>query len=236
MSVTYKDLVFSQFPDEIDAFQYFSDPTIDDVALIKQYQSYFNSGNISSAAKILEDNPRLQNKIINANNLNKIIDAIKAIQLLYRDDIQTYIMELVTYRGVYSSKISYSKYDIVLYNEFAYMCISSNYPMGVLPTDTNYFIKLTLKGDKGESGTGLTPMGIWDANTQYYLNDLVAYNNVLWASNTSNINSKPSDESSVWYAVLSLNIVLEELKISNSEIDDIINGNAEQKDDETGTI
>ena len=236
MSLTYSDLYFSSFPDATDTFSYFSDPTAEEVPLIKQYQSYFNSGNLTAAGKILEDNPNLRNKIINANNLNKFVDAIKAMQRFYMQDVRNYLMELVTYRGLYSSKVSYTKYDIIIYNGLAYMCSDFNCPVGTPVANTNWFIPLSIVGEKGDSGLGLSPRGIWDSNTQYYTDDLVAYNNVLWAAHTDNINANPSDDSSIWYAVLSLNIVLEELKMSNNEIDDIINGIAEPKDDDTGTI
>lgn len=234
MSVTYNDLSFTQFPDSIDTYNYFSDPTIEDIQLIKQYQSYFNAGNISSAAKILEDNPSLQNKIINANNLNKLIDSVKAIQRLYMSDIQSYIMELVSYKNLYSSKVTYSKYDVVDYNNQAYMCISTNCPMGTLPTNKDYFISLSLKGDKGESGTGLSPRGTWNEYVQYYKDDLVSYNDVLWAANEDNIGFIPSDNSSKWYNVLSMNINYVNLKIQNEEIDKIFDGSAILSDDDTG--
>ena len=236
MSLTYPSYAHTSYPDAIDTFQYFSDPTADDVTLIKQYQSYFNTGNISSAAKILEDNPSLQNKIVNANNLNKIIDALKAIETLYMSDIQTYIMELVTYRDEYSTKQTYSKYDVVQYNQQVYMCIALNCPMGTLPTNTNYFIPLTLKGEKGESGTGLTPRGVWNESVQYYKDDLVSYNNVLWAANENNIGYLPSDTSSKWYDVLSMNINFSTLKIQNDEIDKIFDGTAVLSDDDTGVV
>lgn len=232
MSITYGDLNYTQFPDSIDTYSYFSDPTADDIQLIKQYQSYFNSGNISSAAQILIDNPTLQNKIINANNLNKFVDSIKAMQRLYMSDIQSYIMELVTYKGEYSTKFVYSKYDVTEYEKQVYMCTSLNCPMGTLPTNTNHFIKLTLKGDKGDSGLGLAPRGIWDETIHYYQDDLVSYNNALWAASAENINRVPSKESNVWYPVLTLNTILENAKITNSEIDDIFNGTAVLKDDD----
>ena len=233
MSTTYPNFSHTNYPDEIDTFQYFSDPTDNDVALIKQYQSYFNTGNISAAAKVLEDNPSLKNKIINATNLNKIIDAIKAIETLYMSDIQSYIMEVVTYKNVYSPKVTYSKYDVVDYNGHAYMCISSC-PIGTLPTNKDYFIPLSLKGDKGESGTGLSPRGVWNEYIQYYKDDLVSYNNVLWAANEDNIGFLPSDTSTKWYHVLSMNINYINLKIQNDEIDKIFDGSAILSDDDTG--
>ena len=235
MSQVYSDLYYTNFPDAIDSYSYFSDPTADDVPLIKQYQTYFNAGNIAAAAQILESNPSLQNKIINANSLNKFVDSIKAMQRLYKEDVQSYIMDLITYKGEYAVKVTYSKYDVVKYGNMVYMCISLNCPMGTLPTDTNHFVPLTLKGDQGESGTGLTPRGVWSEYVAYYANDLVALNNVLWVAKEDNIGQAPSSTSSVWYSALSLNITLTDLKIKNEDIDAIINGSAVLKDDDAFT-
>lgn len=236
MSITYSDLIFTNYPDACDSYEYMSDLTTDLIALVSQYELLINSKKFTEAAQLLADNPSLNRIYFNAEKYNKIIDSIKAVQRLYFSDIQNYIEELITYRGEYSKQISYKKYDVVKYTDsLVYMCTSSNCPMGTLPTNTDYFIQLCIVGEKGESGTGLTPRGVWNDSTQYYTDDLVAYNNVLWAAGSDNIKSQPSDDSTVWYEVLSLNIIFNNIKITNSEIDDIVNGTAELKDDETGT-
>ena len=114
------------------------------------------------------------------------------------------------------------------------MNIADDTPIGTLPTNTNYWYALAIKGDQGESGLGLTPRGTWSEYTQYYQNDLVSYNNALWAAKEDNIGYFPNDTSKVWYSVLSLNIVWSSMKIQNSEIDAILDGSAGLKDDDTG--
>lgn len=203
MSNTYPKYTNSSFPDSIDQFDLFSDVTIDMLPYVKQYQSFYSSGDLNRASQLLIDHPEMKNMVINSSNLNRIIDAIKCIETLYSTDIQTYIMELVSYKGSYSSKQKYSKYDVVSYEDsMMYMCISLNTPLATPPTDTSFWIPLSLKGDKGESGTGLSPRGKWDSETQYYKDDLVSYNNQLWAAKGDNINSLPNNDSTIWYSVL----------------------------------
>lgn len=237
MSKTYEDLVYTNFPEEVDTFEYFSDPTANDTQLIKQYQTYFNSGNLTSAAKILVDNPTLRNKIINADNLNKLLDAIKSSQRFYKENIMQYIMNVVVNRGDYSSAIKYEIYNVVYYQDLPYMCISNNTPIGVLPTNKTFWYPLAIVGQQGESGTGLSNRGQWSEYKVYNKDDLVSLNNVLWAATADNIiGETPSSTSAYWDSVLSLNIVLSELKIPNEDIDAIMNGSATSKDDDATTM
>ena len=133
----------------------------------------------------------------------------------------------------------YVKYNFVTYEIDGviqtYECLNDNTPIGTVPTDTTYWIPRVIRGEKGDSGLGLVPRGSWNSSVQYYKDDLVAYNNVLWVANEDNIGLYPNDSSTVWYSVLSLNIVLSDLKISNGEIDKIIAGTATLTDDDTGT-
>ena len=115
-----------------------------------------------------------------------------------------------------------------------YMAIADNIPIGTLPTNINYWYPLSIKGEQGVPGLGLTPRGIWSEYIQYYQNDLVSYNNALWAANEDNIGYFPSDSSTVWYSVLSINIAYESIKITNEEIDRILDGTATLTDTNTG--
>ena len=40
---------------------------------------------------MLTDNPDLKNKIINASTINKFLDAVSALQKMFKEDVQTYI-------------------------------------------------------------------------------------------------------------------------------------------------
>ncbi|MGN1124681.1 MAG: hypothetical protein ACI4SM_00705 [Candidatus Gastranaerophilaceae bacterium] len=217
MSVSYPDLTETNFPQAIDTFNRATDVTLELLPYVQEYQKLYNTGKLADAAQILVEHPELQNCIINASTINKCYDAIKALQRFYMSDIQKYIEQLITYKGEYSSKISYEKYDVILYNGSAYLCISDS-PIGTLPTDLNYFTPLTLKGEQGESGTGLSSRGVWDKTVQYYKDDLVSYNNQLWAAKEDNFGSLPNDYSTVWYSVLSLDVTKDYVDTKYNEL------------------
>lgn len=82
------------------------------------------------------------------------------------------------------------------------MAIADDIPIGTIPTDIVYWYPLAIKGEQGESGLGLTPRGYWSDSTQYYKDDMVAYNNVLWAALSDNQNYIPNESSSVWLKML----------------------------------
>ena len=203
MSQSYVDLTETNFPQSIDTFDRVTDVTIDLLPLVKQYQTLYNSGKLNDASQLLINHPELQNCMINAKTINRCYDGIKALQRYYFSDIQKYIEELITYRGEYSNKSSYDKYDVVLYNSSAYLCIS-NSEIGVLPT-SNKWIQITLQGDQGVPGLGLNFSGSWSAVTTYPKDSCVTYNNVLYASAIdNNLGKTPSQNSSYWTLVFDI--------------------------------
>lgn len=88
---TYPELPETNFPDSLDVFERFSDVTSGDIMLVNQYQTYMLAGNQAAAAKLIADNPDLKNKIINASTINKFLDAVSALERMFKDDIQKYI-------------------------------------------------------------------------------------------------------------------------------------------------
>lgn len=219
----YENFLFSKFPKQIDTYEYMQDLNIDTSELAKQYQLLISQKKFSEANQYLIDNPSLSRSMFNAEKFNKIIDSIKSIQTLYKEDIQTYITNLVKNKGIYSSSKSYNKYDVVYYNSLPYLGLEDNIPVGVLPTDTSFWYPLAIRGDKGESGTGLTPRGSWNESIQYYKDDVVSYNNSLWAATKDNIGYFPNNSSSIWCCILSVNIFDKSFEIQESEIDEIMN-------------
>ena len=175
MSQSYLDLVETNFPQAVDTFDRATDVTLDLLPLVQEYQNLYQSGKLNDAAILLNNHPELQNCMINAKTINRCYDGIKALQRYYFSDIQKYIEELITYRGEYSSKSSYNKYDVVIYNSSAYLCVSDS-GIGVLPT-SNKWVQITLKGDQGEPGINLTFLGSWSAVSTYPKDSCVTYNN-----------------------------------------------------------
>ena len=207
MSLTYPELTHTQFPDKIDTIDNFIDITLDALPLAEEYYRRYNSGDIAGANQILIDNPNLKYSYIGASTLNPIVDAIKAMQLFYRDDVQQYLMNIVQHKGDFSATTKYTKYNTVSYLHNSalevFMCISHDTPIGTLPTDLRYWIPLTMRGEKGESGIGLSAYGAWNPLVTYPPDAMVAYNNALWGSIVENTNIVPSETATAtWYKII----------------------------------
>ena len=205
MSRTYPLYYQSLFPDEIDQFDRFTDLTLDTITYANQYNTYMLKGDFTNAAKVLIEHPELKPSLINAENLNRIIDAIKCIETFYVEDVQKYLIEIIKFRSEYNANTKYSKYDLITYNNIGYLCISSTTPLGTPPTDKNYFTALTLQGERGESGWGLAFCGQWIPTKAYNIYDCIAYNNCLYASTCDdNVGHTPSQTSSYWTLVFDI--------------------------------
>lgn len=230
---------YTTFPDSVQRFDLKTDISNNVYSDWKQFNAYIANGQFADSTILLQSNTELQKCIIDSSYMNKLSKTIEEVQDLFINNIQTYIHETVIDKGEWDNITKYTKYNFVTYEiddiVQTYECISDNTPIGTPPTDTTYWIPRVIRGEKGDTGLGLTPKGNWSASVQYYKDDLVSYNNVLWVANEDNIGLYPNDSSSVWYSVLSLNIVLSDLKISNDEIDKIIDGTATLNDDDTGT-
>lgn len=208
MSKSYIDLTETNFPQAIDTFDRATDVTLDLLPLVKEYQTLYNNGKLNEASQLLISHPELQNCMINAKTINRCYDGIKALQRYYFSDIQKYIEQLITYRGEYSNKIKYDKYDVCLYNRSAYLCISDQHQVGILPTEQTYFVQITLQGEQGIAGINLTFEGIWNATVTYSSDSCVTYNNVLYASLIDNNLAKtPSKNSSYWTVVIDFDLL-----------------------------
>lgn len=197
MSVTNPDLTGTKFPDEIDNWDRWIDPTIQTIASIQKYQSLYAQSKFDEANEVIKENPTLKRIIVNAENLNKVQDAIIALERFYFSDFQAYLQNIVQYKGDYIPIKQYSKYSVVTYIEHnaqqAYLCISFDCPIGTPPTDSSYWIPWTARGEKGESGAGLTPRGTWDEYVDYYKDDMVSWNNKLWGALSDNTGKAPSE-------------------------------------------
>lgn len=201
----YPDLD-NKFPAQVDVIEKFIDPAIEDMQAINQYISYMETNNLIAAEAILETNPRLSRMIINADNLNKFVDGLVSVQRFFFDEVQQYLMNIVKYKGEWSASLRYTKYDVVYYANNsayeAYMGITNTIPIGTLPTDLNYFIPMTIRGEQGVSGTGMAPRGFWSSVIQYRKDDCVSYDNILWCATVDNVGKTPQNDGNDWIAVL----------------------------------
>lgn len=205
MSTTYPSLG-NDFPDEKDTMTRMSDLNYANKSLADQYYTYMNAGNFTAAQQLLSDNPTLDSMILNAAKINRFNDIALSLEWFFKDDVESYLETRFAYIGTYSASVTYVKGNIIDLNGEGFIC-RVNSSVGVSPTahttTTNWAI-VAKQGIQGVSGTGLAPRGVWNSTTQYYTNDCVADNNILWQCITGNTNSKPSSSNSNWIALLSL--------------------------------
>ena len=211
VSILYPDLSNTKYPNTVDTFTQFLDILASDGDLVKQYQTAIQNGDMATANTILQQIPAYRQKLLTAQDLNKFIDAIVAIERFYKTDIIPYtnekqtewqnIIDQFTYLGVYNTGTQYktNNYISFITNNVEQLYIAlSDPPVGTPPTNTTYWRVLTLRGPKGPSGNGLSFTGDWDGTTTYVVDDCVSYDNGLWRSISINSNQAPYDGSAYW--------------------------------------
>lgn len=219
MSVLFPDLNLTNFPESVDQFLAFLNITATDGPLIAQYQTALQAGNTTLANQILAQIPSGTQKIIKATDLNKLTQAILAVERFYNTDIQPYvedkqsewlsIINQFDYKGVWSSGTSYEVNNFVTYTTSGLTLVylsTATPPVGTVPTNSQYWRLLTIQGQQGISGEGLSYRQEWNASAQYRVNDAVTYDGVIWMALQANQNTQPGTNISVWQEVISLDV------------------------------
>lgn len=220
MSTLYQDLPLTNFPsDGVDTFPTYLNVTATDGPLIQQYMEAMNAGNQVLANQILAQIPAAEQKIIKATDLNKVMQATLAVERFYKDDIYDYIAQeqqnweniinQFTYKGIYSSGNTYQKYNMVGYttngSTLVYIAIQ-DVPTGNAPLNETFWRIITIQGQEGEPGVGLSYRLEWNPATQYEPNQAVTYDGVLWMALQTNINVQPGTDDNIWEKVLDFTV------------------------------
>ena len=217
MSTKYPDLSLTNFPNSLDQFTTFLNIVSSDGPLIGQYQSAMQNGDTVLANQILTQIPQATQKIITAVDLNTLSQAMLAIERFYLSDIEPYIDDLqqswlntiqqFSYKGVWQSGTSYVTNNLVSYTisglNFVYIALS-NVPIGISPTNQTYWRLLTIQGQQGASGEGLSYRQEWNSSTQYATNDAVTYGGALWMALQASQNRIPDANPQYWQLVMRL--------------------------------
>lgn len=209
MSNLYGEFIYTKFPDQsYDTYEYMQDINSDLINLASQYESLINSKKFSEAANLLKNNPSLDRIYFNAEKYNKLIDSIRATQRLYSEDVRKYILELMSFKGEYNGLQKYIRYNVVSFNSMIYLCIT-DCPLGTLPTNTTYWYPLSIKGERGFSGLGLSFDGVFNSNTTYNKESAVSFGTCLYASTIDdNLANIPSKTSNSWELIIDFNDLL----------------------------
>lgn len=207
----------SNFPNSLDNIPQFLDITQDDAILVGKVQQAIKDGNLELANSYLVQIQDYDKKIVNAVRLNKIRDAILALEQFYKGDFTSYITEKqkgwqneidkFTYVGDWSRSKLYNKNNIVRYNNngnlLLYLCIKDTVTINTYPTNTKYWVDFTKQGIRGQSGSdGANFAFEWDSAFDYQLNTIVSYNGGWWISTKPSQNVIPVEGSSYWELIL----------------------------------
>lgn len=209
LSLTYPERTETNFPEAVDNLTRMSDLSFEDLPLVQQYYDYYNSGNLSGANALLEANPMLKNKIFNAAKFNKLSDGIGAVQQFFKEKLQDYLNEQLTYAEEYNPSTTYKKTNIISYNGEGFICRRDT-SIGIAPINgqsTSNWGLISKQGVQGASGVGLSPRGVWNDSTQYYIDDFVSHGQKFWQSLTNNINSEPSIGNADWLKLVDVGVV-----------------------------
>lgn len=208
------------------------DININEVTLKQQYYNSFINGNIDDAHKLIEDNPNLKFKVINAENLNKIVEHILSLENNYFEGVENVLENHLSkyqidindliYLREYNSNTQYEINNFVSYNNEIYYCFKTPPNKGVLPTDTKYWIYLGLHGEDSRISLGVKYQGNWNSSKIYNQFDMIVYQNQLFVAKEKNSGENPIS-SNKW----SLQMAVEEqgIFVSEEEPPNIQHGN-----------
>ena len=197
MSSTFPDLT-TNFPDSIDPLRIFRNVDITSQPLVLLYYDYINSGKFNEANQLIINNPILKETLLTADLVQLMYDQAIASQRFYLSDFQKYIINAIQYKGVWLPTVQYPMLSVVYHEGFSYMAVKQDIPIGALPTDINYWVAQTIKGDQGNTGLGLSPRGIWSNAISYGIHDMVTYEGKFWYAINDNLNSIPYEGSLNW--------------------------------------
>lgn len=173
-----------------------------DEELKNSYSQDFVNRQYLNAFNILENNSQLDSKKFTADKINLISTLLSTLQNYYQTDVGYILDELkdkvqiiidnYVLIGEWDSSKIYQIYNFVNYNNYLYMYINNNKTSGNLPTNSNYWLRIDLRGTNGAYGTGLNLKYVWDSNKTYEPLDVVYYNDKLWVTLVKNKNIPPS--------------------------------------------
>lgn len=216
MSETYKDLPHTGLPEKKTNLIKFRDPYASEITLANQYDSYMASGKVDLAQTLLNDNPSLKECILNADIILTLLHDDIALQRIFFDDIETYIMSVIQYDKEYTEGKACARYAVVPYNNQVYFCYEAC-PEGTLPTNSDYFYPITLKGEQGNPGINFVPMGAWVSGTVYNTNQAVTHNGVFYYSTIDNNTDEPSGDSSSWQVAFQISQNASDVYMANGK-------------------
>lgn len=189
------------------------DRQIEDDALFKQFLLYWRNNEYQLALNTL-NNAQLANKGFIAGVLNTVGASLNYLQNNYFNNVEDEMLERLNEfniaishfidKTVYSPTQQYVVNNFVLYGENYYLCVQDS--LGNLPTNTDYWVLVGLKGEDGATGTGLNLKYTWSSATVYAKYDVVYLENALYVALQANSGRNPISEQTYWQLLMNVPI------------------------------
>lgn len=216
LSVTYPSLQFTTFPEQVQAFVTMLNMTVADAEAVTGYQAAMQAGNNTLAQQYYNQITSANQKFVDATKMNTLMDTCMALEKFYATDIEPYVeaqqdiwetrIDQFNYIGTYSPTQQYEVNNFVTYTVSGvmqvYICISRP-TIGTAPTNVTYWRQLSIRGMQGISGENLSFRYAWSSAETYYDEDIVTYDNKVWACIQQNSNQAPVEGSSYWRLIYS---------------------------------
>lgn len=216
MSTTYPDLPLTQFPGSVDQFKTFLDVTASDGPYIQQYMQALQQNDLQTAQAVLAQIPAAAQKRVQAMDLNQLTQAMMAVERFYSTDIYPYIqtqqqnwqaiVNQFSYISAWAPNTTYDINNMVSYSSggsnLIYIAID-DVPANMLPTSTRYWRQMTIQGESGGTGPGLSYLQDWNSSTRYVQNNAVTYDGAIWMALRTNTGTRPGTSSSTWQKIIS---------------------------------
>lgn len=181
-------------------------------ATFMDYYTAMQNNNISNAANILKNNPSVANQIMNADNINILLNETYRRELTPKIDIDYFLegllsvyQKMIDYTrvmGEWDANTQYNVHNLVYYNEKAYYVYpNTTPPIGTPPTDTQYWEEYDIKGFQGYGGINLNFKFNWDNTQSYKVGDVVIFQNKMWYAVADNTNYEPNLNHYPWVVI-----------------------------------
>lgn len=181
--------------------------------LRQQFMQYFKEGYYSQALALITNNADIDSETVRPEVFNMINTSLTYLQNLYYNSVEVvlsedeqqfqYMINNFINKKEFSATEIYVPYNFVVYNEQIYMCIKET-TAGILPTNTDYWLLIGLKGEIGATAIDTTLRYKWDYKITYSPKDVVTYNNVLYVAKNRNNNSQPDINPEDWEVFMTI--------------------------------
>lgn len=181
--------------------------------LRQQFMQYFKEGYYSQALALITNNADIDSETVRPEVFNMINTSLTYLQNLYYNSVEVVLSEdeqqfqyminnFINKKEFRATEI-YIPYNFVVYNEQIYMCIKAT-TAGILPTNTDYWLLIGLKGEIGATAIDTTLRYKWNYKITYSPKDVVTYNNVLYVAKNRNNNSQPDINPEDWEVFMTI--------------------------------